>query len=231
MFKQLSLHFLKGILAGLAIGLGGFLYLLMCFLIPGEGGKILGSVLFAVGLFLVCTFGLSLYTGKIGLVFEGKKDAAFYWALPVMILGNAVGAVGLGYLCFAIFQNNEGFMAVVNNAANSRLVFNEFLDYFSVLLRSFLCGFCVYMAVKLFAKDRLKPLGILSLVFFVFLFVYCGFQHCIANMYYFGFANAYASGYAYLNLVLCILGNSFGPIMGVVIFRLLEPKKAEKQEK
>lgn len=231
MGKQLFLHFFKGILAGLSIGLGGFLYLLMCFLIPGEGGKILGSVLFAVGLFLVCTFGLSLYTGKIGLVFEGKKDAAFYWALPVMIVGNAVGAVGLGYLTYAIFQGNQAFMDVANGAANSRLVFGKFLDYLSTLIKSFLCGFCVYMAVRLFAKDRLKPLGILSLVFFVFVFVYCGFQHCIANMYYFGCASAYANGYAFLNLMLVILGNSFGPLMGVVIFRLLAPKKAENSGK
>ena len=60
------LTFVKGILAGLSIGLGGFLYILMVHYVPGELGKVLGSFLFAVGLFLVCTFNLSLYTGKIG---------------------------------------------------------------------------------------------------------------------------------------------------------------------
>ena len=69
------LSFLKGVLAGLAIGLGGFLYVLMIRFVPGEGGKVLGSLVFAVGLFLVCTFSLSLYTGKIGKVFEEKQRA------------------------------------------------------------------------------------------------------------------------------------------------------------
>ena len=73
MAKSLVLHFLKGILAGLAIGLGGFLFILMSFLIEGELGKALGSLLFSVGLFLVCTFYLSLYTGKIGLVLKAKN--------------------------------------------------------------------------------------------------------------------------------------------------------------
>ena len=44
MAKTLLLLFLKGILAGLAIGLGGFLFILFSFLVPGEGGKIFGSV-------------------------------------------------------------------------------------------------------------------------------------------------------------------------------------------
>ncbi len=217
MKKELPLTFLKGILAGLSIGLGGFLYILMTFLLQNELGKILGSTLFAVGLFLVCTFMLSLYTGKIGLVYEGKKNLTFYLSLPIMLIGNAVGAIGLGYLCFLIFKNNEYVMAVVNQACESRLVFHNFYDYLMVIVKSFLCGFCVYMAVKLFNMFRLKPLGILLLVFFVFVFVYCGFQHCIANMFYFGFGNTYANGYTYLNLGLCILFNSLGPIMGVII--------------
>ena len=70
MIKSLSLSFLKGILAGLSIGLGGFLYIVSIHYISGELGKVIGSFLFAVGLFTVCTFSLHLYTGKIGLVFE-----------------------------------------------------------------------------------------------------------------------------------------------------------------
>ena len=106
-------NFYKGILAGLAIGLGGFLYILMVFLVPGEFGKILGSILFSLGLFLVCTFMLSLYTGKIGVVYEGKQDKSFYWSLPVMLIGNAIGAFALGYLCYFIFKDMK-IMEVVN---------------------------------------------------------------------------------------------------------------------
>ena len=218
--KTILLNFLKGILAGLAIGLGGFLYILMVHYVDGELGKVLGSTLFAIGLFLVCTFKLSLYTGKIGNIYEGKLDIYSYISLPIMLIGNAIGAISLGYLCFAIFRNTD-IMKTVINTCNVRLSFNNFNDYLSCIVKSFLCGTCVYLAVKCFNLNRLKPLGISLLVLFVFIFVYCGFQHCIANMFYFGFGNTFNNGYTYLDLGLCILFNSFGPIAGVGLVKAI----------
>lgn len=220
MAKTLLINFLKGILAGLAIGLGGFLYILMVHFVNGELGKVLGSTLFAVGLFLVCAFKLSLYTGKIGIIYEGKQTKDFYWSLPVMLIGNAIGAFALGYLCFAIFKNTD-IMNTVNNTCSIRTTLNSFNDYLSCIIKSILCGTCVYLAVKCFNLDRLKPLGISLLVFFVFVFVYCGFQHCIANMFYFGFGN-HINGYTFINLALVIIFNSIGPIIGVALFKLFK---------
>ena len=224
--KVVLINFLKGILAGLAIGLGGFLYILMTFALNGdlaELGKILGSILFSIGLFIVCTFSLSLYTGKIGQVYEEKKDKLFYISLPVMLIGNAIGAFALGYICFFIFKDME-IMEVAKAAAASRLVFNNFLDYLSTMIKAFLCGVCVYLAVKSFSLNRLKPLGITLLVFFVFVFVYCGFQHCIANMFYFGMANTYCNELI-INLVLVIVFNSLGPVVPVFLIKLIEKNK------
>lgn len=224
--KIILSNFLKGILAGLAIGLGGFLYILMTFCFHGdlaELGKILGSILFSVGLFLVCTFSLSLYTGKIGLIYEEKKDKLFYISLPVMLIGNAIGAFALGYACFFIFRNTDVYTYALA-AANSRLAFNTAFDCITTCIKAFLCGLCVYLAVKSFSLNRLKPLGITLLVFFVFVFVYCGFQHCIANMFYFGMANA-INWYTLINLALVILFNSFGPIVGVAVVKLIENNK------
>ncbi len=220
MIKTLLLNFLKGILAGLAIGVGGFLFILMTYLIPGEPGKVLGSILFAVGLFTVCTFSLSLYTGKIGLVFEQKQETSFYISLPVMIIGNAIGAIGLGYICYAIFKDMD-IMTRVSAVCNARLGFDSADGYLGCILKSFLCGLCVYLAVKLFAMQRLKPLGIIMLVFFVFVFVYCGFEHCIANMFYFSFGNSWVPN-AFIDLGLCILFNSLGTIPGVFILKMVK---------
>ena len=218
MVKILFKNFYKGILAGLAIGLGGFLSVIMSYLLPNEFGKILGSILFSVGLFLVCTFSLSLYTGKIGVVYEGKQEKSFYWSLPVMLVGNAIGAFLLGYICYFIFKDTE-VMNTVNNVCSIRTTLNSFEDYLSLIVKSFLCGVCVYLAVKAFNSNRLKPVGILLLVFFVFLFVYCGFQHCIANMFYFGFGN-HLKWETLFNLLLCITFNSFGPIIGVLLYKV-----------
>ena len=223
MAKVLFKNFYKGILAGLAIGLGGFLYILMVFLVPGEYGKVLGSILFSVGLFLVCTFMLSLYTGKIGVVYEGKQEKSFYLSLPIMLVGNAIGAFALGYLCFFIFKDMK-IMETVNATCSIRTALGSFEDYLVCALKSFLCGLCVYLAVKSFNLNRLKPLGIGLLVFFVFLFVYCGFQHCIANMFYFGFGN-HMSWNTLFNLLVCIAFNSFGPIVGVLLFKAFNQKQ------
>ena len=219
--KNVFLSFLKGIFAGLAIGLGGFLFVLMKYFISGELGSVLGSLLFAIGLFLVCTFYLTLYTGKIGLIYEQKHDKWFYFSLPVMYIGNAIGAFALGYLCFAIFRNNEGMMNTINSVCSSRTSLNSFNDYLSCIVKSFLCGLCVYLAVKCFGLNRLRPIGISLLVLFVFIFVYCGFQHCIANMFYFGFGN-HMNWNTLINILLVTLFNSFGPLPGVAIFKLVK---------
>ena len=221
--KNNLITFLKGILAGLAIGLGGLLYILMTFLFSGDNaelGKIFGSILFSVGLFLVCTFYLSLYTGKIGLVYEEKQSKEFYISLPIMLIGNAIGAFAFGYICFFIFRNSDVYFSALA-AANARLQFNDVLDYLTTAIKAFLCGLCVYLAVKSFSLNRLKPLGIALLVFFVFVFVYCGFQHCLANMFYFGMANA-MSWYTLINLLIVILFNSLGPIVGVKLVKLIQ---------
>lgn len=223
MFKKISLSFLTGILAGLAIGVGGFLYLVMTHYFDGELGKVLGSIVFSVGLFTVCTFKLSLYTGKIGLIYEQKQDKTYYISLPFILIGNAIGAFALGYICWAIFQNLE-IMATVNNACNIRTSLETFNDYLSCIVKSLLCGLCVYLAVYCFNHNRLKPLGIGLLVFFVFIFVYCGFQHCIANMFYFGFGN-HIKANTFIDLALCILFNSLGPIFGVLLVKLITNQK------
>ena len=188
--------------------------------VSGELGKVLGSILFAVGLFIVCTFSLHLYTGKIGAIYEGKQSKEFYICLPIMLIGNALGAFSLGYICFAIFRNTE-VMNTVNSVCLSRTTLYTFNDYLSLFIKSMLCGLCVYLAVKAFNLNRLKPIGIILLVLFVFIFVYSGFQHCIANMYYFGFGN-HINTYTFINLLFCILFNSIGPIFGVLLVKLIK---------
>lgn len=223
MAKKILIALLKGILAGLSIGLGGFLFILMRYLIPGEGGIALGSFLFSVGLFLVCTFQFFLYTGKIGNLFEKKQDKEYYISLPIMLIGNAIGAFGLGYIFYFIFRNDSSMMETVYNVCVSRTILFDFDDYLSLMLKSFLCGTCVYLAVKAFSLNRLKLKGIFLLVFFVFVFVYAGFQHCIANMFYFGFGN-HIYGETFINLGLCILFNSLGTIPGILLYRVFSKK-------
>jgi len=74
--------FVYGILAGISIAIGGTAFL-------SVESKPLGSLLFTVGLFTICTFGFSLFTGKVCYVFERDRDYAI--DLPVIWLGNLCG--------------------------------------------------------------------------------------------------------------------------------------------
>ena len=98
---------LYGIYAGLAIGLGSFVFTIVStYMGDTTAGKIFASALFSVGLILVCVLGLQLYTGKIGVVFDDReklKENAIN--LPIMLVGNAIGAFALGILCHFIFMN------------------------------------------------------------------------------------------------------------------------------
>ena len=137
-----------------------------------------------------------------------------------MLLGNAIGAFGLGMLCYLIFRNTDLFNSALATAG-VRLGFNSFNDFLSCAVKSTLCGLCVYLAVKCIAYKRISLLGTGMLVFFVFVFVYAGFQHCIANMFYFGFAWSWCWQLA-VNLVLCILFNSVGPLFGVLLVKAIK---------
>ena len=74
--------FVSAVLAGISIGLGGLVFLAV-------DNRVAGAALFTIGLFVVCTFGLHLFTGKVCYALE--NDRAFALALPVIWLGNLCG--------------------------------------------------------------------------------------------------------------------------------------------
>ena len=210
----------KGILAGLSIGLGGFLFTVMTYALPNELGKILGALLFPIGLSIVCIFKLYLFTGKIGLVFENKQTKDFYINLSLMYIGNIIGSLILGYLCFAIFRNTDLFLRIISIAEN-KIAFNDYQYYLAFVVKSLITGLCVYLAVKSFSICRNRIIGIFLIFVFIGLFVYIGGDHCVANMYYFSFANKW-TGYAFLNIALATICNSIGTIPGVLLFKYFQ---------
>ena len=66
--------FLSAILAGAVIAFGGTVFL-------SVENTVVGSLFFTIGLFVVCTRGLHLFTGKVCYVFD--NDMAYAKTLPV----------------------------------------------------------------------------------------------------------------------------------------------------
>ena len=198
---------LFGIFAGLAIGFGSLAFTVVSAYMKSTGGLIFASCLFSVGLILVCVLGLQLYTGKIGVVFDDRnklKENAIN--LPIMLIGNAIGAFALGIICHFIFMNvpevNDRIIAISNAKTESTDVF----------LQGIFCGALVYIAVYLFKNLQNWGMKIIGIITAVTLFVYCGFQHCIANMFYFGMAFNWNINMLW-NLLIVILTNSVGALL------------------
>ena len=211
MAKYLKTFFL-GILAGLAISLGSFLFILTKTIFDGIPGAILASALFSVGLILVCIFGLNLYTGKIGVfldVYEKIKENSIN--LPIILLGNAVGAIGIGALlhCFALIEVD--WMQKFFNTAMA-VSANKVLSHY-VVLEGIFCGALVYIAVYLFKNLENWAMKIIGIIVSVTLFVYCGFQHCIANMFYFALTFDLGVWDSWANILIVILTNSVGALL------------------
>ena len=199
-----------GILAGAAIGVGSFTFLLIKYLLRDyDPSGMFASMMFSVGLLTVCIFGLNLYTGKIGVFLDDReKIKENSINLPIILLGNAIGAFGLGIIFHFIFMNWEGFF---NSYSGMRSITDAKCNSGTVFIQGLLCGALVYIAVYCFKNFENWAMKIIGLVVSVTLFVYCGFQHCIANMFYFAFEFKWGIDVLW-NLLIVILTNSVGAL-------------------
>ncbi|MCR4660566.1 MAG: formate/nitrite transporter family protein [Clostridia bacterium] len=217
-------NLLLGILAGIAIGFGGFLNLLMVDL----GLKFLGGFLFSIGLFTVCFFGLHLYTGRIGYVIDNKFD--YCLSLLIMYIGNIIGAVGFGYLLRVTGIATDGilFDTAPNVAMNKIIALDNEVGQTALrmIIYSFFCGIMVFLAVDIFKKSKNWVVKVGGLVICVALFVITGMEHCIADMFYFALANSFGTAFlaSFIAILLATIGNSFGAIASRFVVKTIEGK-------
>ena len=202
---------LFGIFAGMAIGLGGLLNIIAnCYLNdPAIWGRIVGSLLFPIGLSLVCFLGLNLFTGKIGYVFDNDVD--YLGFLGLVYIGNIIGSLIMGGWALVCFKDVT-FYQTASKISEVKLYPFEFWPLVKVFAGAVLCGILVYIAIfcyKTFKKVWLKLIGIFLAIG---LFVFLNFDHCIANMFYFTFSWSWNKPLAYLNIGIVTLGNSVGAI-------------------
>ena len=187
----------RAILSGIMISIGGTIYLML-------DRSPLGAFLFSIGLFMICANGYNLYTGKIGYLVYNK--ITYLIELLLTLIGNIIGTVGCGYL---LSLTRIG--ATLKERAS--LICQIKLDdsMLSIFILSMFCGILMYLAVDLF--KRLNDFGKYIAVFIcVTVFILCGFEHCVANMYYFSAANMWDYK-TILYVYVMILGNSTGSIL------------------
>lgn len=205
----------KGILAGLAISFGGFLYLRVNYL---TGTNVLGAFLFAFGLILICNFDFYLYTGKICYVFD-KSEESFgskIINLLIILIGNLLGALVFSFLMRVLtIESNKEMFEALSNVVEKKINYSWYI----MIGLGFFCGILVYLAVEGFKKIDNNFGKYVVLILSIGGFIVCGFEHSIANMFYY-FLNGSYSLNAILSILLCVLGNSIGGVFIPLINKL-----------
>ena len=171
--------FLLGVFAGMFIALAG----------AGAtfgnvyGGKIVGACIFPVGLIMVVLAGSELFTGNnlmLTSLFSKKISLGQVFKNWLLVyFGNLIGALLISLLVVygGLFDGISE--SVINTTMNKiNLGFGE------ALIRGILCNFLVCIAVWM--SFGAKTLGgkILAIFGPIMLFVLCGFEHSVANMFY-----------------------------------------------
>jgi formate/nitrite transporter FocA (FNT family) len=201
--------FVFGILAGISIALGGTVLLSI-------ENKVLGALFFTVGLFVICTFGFNLFTGRVCYVFE--RDKRYALDLPIMWLGNLAGA----WLAAQAVRLTRIATIAERAAAICEVKLND--NLLSIFLLSVLCNILIFIAVDGFGKNPHELGKYLSLFFGVSVFIICGFEHCVANMYYFSVAGMW-SWKTLLYILVMTLGNACGGVLIPLLRMWLQKEK------
>ena len=204
MAKRALYSFLCSILGGTAIGISGVIYLTV-------ENTVLGALFFSVGLFIVCTFNLNLFTGKICYIFNNKPSYTGFclsvWLgnlIGTWLVGSAVKITRLSGLC-------ERATAIINIKLNDTIL--------SVFLLAIFCNILIYIGVEGYKNNPHQIGKYLGIIFGITVFIIAEFEHCVADMFYFTIAGAW-SGRAFLYLVVITLGNSIGGVLIPLVNKL-----------
>lgn len=196
--KKLA-DFLYAIMAGAFIAMGGVVFLSL-------DNKIVGAFMFSLGLFAVCTLKYNLFTGKVGYLFCNDVKTYLPWCLMVWV-GNLVGSiivaelVRLTRVAPGIIEKSTKLVQV---KADDTLI--------SLFVLGIFCNIMVVHAVDQYLNNPHEIGKYLGIIMSIMIFILCGFEHCIADMFYIQMARMWNSQ-TIIALIVITLGNVLGGIL------------------
>lgn len=161
--------------------------------------KILGAILFSIGLLVVCMNGFNLFTGRICY----PKSESFLGLVFTWIF-NCLGAYCPAFL-IRYTRFGDELSAKAAAICNAKLSGS----YLSVFLLGIFCNLMIFIAVDEYKNCKHEIGKYLSVVLCVTIFVYCGFEHCIANIAYLAMGRVWT-----IESLVFILINTAGNIVG-----------------
>ena len=203
----------SGFEAGLMVSIGGVVFL-SC------DNRYVGAILFSMALLCICMKGYSIFTGKIGFIPEkhGKEE---FSVLFLGLAGNFIGTL----VCGLAFRYT---FPAIGEAARVLCEGKLTQNVPQTLIRGIFCGVLMYMSVSIY-RDKKSFLGIF---FCIPTFILCGFEHTIADMFYFaasGIVSLEACGFLWIVMAGNVIGGMLMPLLSGIGDK--ENKKAPEEVK
>lgn len=186
----ISKMFLLAIMAGAFIAIGGISSTTAAVSVPLPSvAKFLSACIFPGGLTMVLLAGSELFTGNCLLTIPLlEKEITVSQMLKnwiVVYIGNFVGSLlvasGIIFSHTASLFSNQLAVSIISTAAGKCT-----LSFTDALIRGIFCNFLVCLAVWVSMAVKDAAGKVIALFFPIVMFVVCGFEHSVANMYYIG---------------------------------------------
>ena len=181
--------FMLAAVAGGSIGFGALYYTIVASdpALSFATIRVVGGLMFSLGLTLVLVGGAELFTGNnlIVMAWASKKistrEVLHNWL--IVYCGNLAGALGLVVLVwFSRHLDMNG--GLIGHSILNTAIAKISPDVMTLFFRGILCNMLVCMGVWLAYAGRSVTDKIVGLTLPISAFVAAGFEHCIANMYF-----------------------------------------------
>ncbi|MBW2011064.1 MAG: formate/nitrite transporter family protein [Deltaproteobacteria bacterium] len=242
--------FVLALLAGAFISFGAVFFTLVIHdsSLPLGLTKLLGGLVFCLGLILVVIAGAELFTGNNLIVMAYvHKEITLYKLLRnwvIVYIGNLVGALSM-VMWIYLTRQWEGNNFLIGTKALLIANAKVNLPFMVALTRGIMCNVLVCLAVWLCFSGRSVTDKILAIIFPITAFVALGFEHSVANMYFIpmgiilksvpavvskvsaDLSNLTWLGFAVKNLIPVTIGNIIGGgvLVAAVYWLIYERKK------
>ena len=219
--KEFIVFCIAAIFGGFMVGCGGTSLLISMQAFEGAMGKLIGSLTFALAMFVVTTFGLYLVTGlSTRIITMGVKN---WWSMPVSLFFNIIG---IGFSALLMKYSHVEIGGIATTVMDTKLCGADWVIH--SICSGILCGILIGLSVILSKYAPKKDLSAtIGVIFPVFVFVFCGFDNSLANLFY-TFMSSHITFEMFLYFALSLVGNIIG---GVLISLLPILKKRDEPKK
>lgn len=181
-----------------------------------QSNPVVGSFLFAIGLFTIVVFQLHLFTGKVGYTPFNKP--VYLIELVVTWLGNLVGT----WITATMVRNSRIYEGMAERVAGmAEVKLSD--DFTSIFLLAVFCGMLMFIAVDCFRNVQGSTLRFIGVFVPVMVFILSGFEHVIANMFYFSLSGTW-SAHCFVVVLVMTLGNAVGGMLIPIYLKVFKQR-------